>query len=168
MATLIQRLTLNGETAGEVAISQSEMQPCCTFDLSKSRVNDAALEVLHAYKLTGNFHINLEIILKHLGAFDDVRCEIAPISKLPYHPDCRHVTFRASKNIGTDRFNEIIRCLEAGIGFDSKRWWFGSRRRRPQSPHVPDQADRARSNVAAKPANQRSVKPQLLQRPARA
>ena len=105
MATLIQRLTLNSETAGRVAILQSEMQPCCTLDLSKSRANDAALEVLRAYKLTGNFHVNLEIILKHLGAFDEVTCEIAPISKLPYHPDCRHVTFRASKNIGTDRFN---------------------------------------------------------------
>ena len=162
MATLIQRLTLNGKTADGVAISQSEMLPCCTLDLSKSRANDAALEVLRAYKLTGNFHI-----LKHLGASNEVTCEIAPISKLPYHPDCRHVTLRASKNIGTNRFNEIIRCLETGIGFDSKRWWFGSRRRRPQSPHVPDQADRARSNVAAKPANQRSVKPQLLQRPAR-
>ena len=42
------------------------------------------------------------IAREHLGAFDEVTCEIAPISKLPYHPDCRHVTFRASKNIGTD------------------------------------------------------------------
>ena len=105
MATLIQRTTLDGETAGRKAISQSETQPCCTLELSKSRANDAVLNILQAYKLTGNFHVNLEIILKHLGAFDEVTCEIAPISKLPYHPDCRHVTFRASKNIGTDRFN---------------------------------------------------------------
>ena len=136
MATLIQRLTLNSETAGRVAILQSEMQPCCTLDLSKSRANDAVLEVLHAYKLTGNFYINLEIILKHLGAFDEVTYEIAPISKLPYHPDCRHVTFRASKSIGIDRFTEIIRRLDPWIGFDSRHWWFGSRPRRPQSRNV--------------------------------
>jgi hypothetical protein len=85
---------------------------------------------------TFNFHINLEIILKHLGVFDEIAFEIAPISKLPYHPDCRHVTFRASKNVGMDRFTEIIRCLDAWIGFNSRHWWFGSPRRRPQSRNV--------------------------------
>ena len=134
MGTLIRRTTPDAETAD--AGSQSEIQPCCMIDLSKSRTNDAALEILHAYKLTGNFHINLEIILKHLGAFDEVTCEIAPISKLPYHPDCRHVTLRASKNVGIDRFAEIIRCLDAWIGFHSRHWWIGSPRRRPQSRNV--------------------------------
>ena len=134
MATLVRRTTPDAETAD--AGSQSEIQPCCMIDLSKSRTNDAALEILHVYKLTGNFHINLEIILKHLGAFDEVTCGIAPISKLPYHPDCRHVTLRASKNVGIDRFAEIIRCLDAWIGFDSRHWWIGSPRRRPQSRNV--------------------------------
>jgi hypothetical protein len=136
MATLIQRTTLDVETAGGKVISQSETWPCCTLDLSKSRANEAALKILQAYKLTGNFHVNLEIILKHLGAFDEVTYEIAPISKLPYHPDCRHVTFRASKSIGIDRFTEIIRRLDPWIGFDSRHWWFGSRPRRPQSRNV--------------------------------
>src|SRR6516165_12722031 len=108
MATIIQRAMLQVETAGRKATSQSEPRPCCTIDLSKSRANDAALRILKAYKLTGNFHVNLEIILKHLGAVGDVIYEVAPMSTLPYHPDCRHVTFRASE-IGIDRFNEIIR-----------------------------------------------------------
>jgi hypothetical protein len=134
MATLIRRTTPGVETAD--AGLQSEIQPSYRIDLSKSRTNDAALKILHAYKLTGNFHINLEIILKHLGVFDEIAFEVAPISKLPYHPDCRHVTFRASKNVGMDRFTEIIRCLDAWIGFNSRHWWFGSPRRRPQSRNV--------------------------------
>jgi hypothetical protein len=134
MATLIRRTMSDVEAVD--AVSQSEIQPSYRIDLSKSRTNDAALKILHAYKLTGNFHINLEIILKHLGAFDEVTFEIAPISKLPYHPDCRHVTFRASKNVGMDRLTEIIRCLDAWVGFDSRHWWFRSPRRRPQSRNV--------------------------------
>ena len=83
MATIIQRAMLQVETAGRKATSQSEPRPCCTIDLSKSRANDAALRILRAYKLTGNFHVNLEIILKHLGAVGDVICEVAPMSTLP-------------------------------------------------------------------------------------
>jgi hypothetical protein len=151
MATIIQRAMLQVETVGGKATWQSEPRPCCTIDLSKSQANDAALRILRAYKLTGNFHVNLEIILKHLGAVGDVVYEIAPMSTLPYHPDCRHVTFRASENIGIDRFNEIIRRLDAWIGFDAKHWWFGSPQRRSQSHNVSDQAERA---IASQPWHQ--------------
>ena len=120
MATLIQQATLQVETPGRKATPQSEPRPSCTIDLSSSRANDAVLEILQAYKLTGNFHVNLEIILKHLGAFGEVIYEIAPMSMLAYHQDCRHVTFRASKNIGTDRFDEIIRRVDAWIGFGER------------------------------------------------
>jgi hypothetical protein len=120
MATLLQQATLQVETAGRKATSQSEPWRSCTIDLSSSRANDAVFEILQAYKLTGNFHVNLEIILKHLGAFGEVIYEIAPMSMLAYHRDCRHVTFRASKNIGTDRFDEIIRRLDAWIGFGER------------------------------------------------
>jgi hypothetical protein len=102
-------------------------QSTCTLDLSKSRAYDAALDILGAYKLTGNFHINLEIVLKSLGAFDKVTFEVEPKAKLPYHPfhpDCRHVVFRPSANLPLDRFGEIIRSIEARIGFDAAPpWW---------------------------------------------
>jgi hypothetical protein len=99
-------------------------QSSCTLDLSKSRAYDAALDILGAYKLTGNFHINLEIVLKSLGAFDKVTFEVEPKAKLPYHPDCRHVVFRPSANLPLDRFGEIIRSIEARIGFDAAPpWW---------------------------------------------
>jgi hypothetical protein len=98
--------------------------PSCTLHLSKSRACDAALEILRAYKLTGNFHVNLEIVLKSLGAFDKVTFEVEPKAKLPYHPDCRHVVFRPGTNLPLDRFGEIIRSIEARIGFDvAPPWW---------------------------------------------
>ena len=112
------------------AVGQAEasparsVSPSCTLDLSKSRAYDAALDVLGAYKLTGNFHINLEIVLKSLGAFDKVTFEVEPTAKLPYHPDCRHVVFRPYANVPMDRFNEIIRSIEERMGFDAALpWW---------------------------------------------
>jgi hypothetical protein len=152
MATLIQQATLQVETAGGKANSQSEPRPSCTIDLSKFRANDAALRILGAYKLTGNFHVNLEIILKHLSAFREVIYEVAPMSTLPYHPDCRHVTFRAGENIGSDRFKEIIRRLDVWIGFDAKHWWFGSAWRRLRSRNVSDQAEKVNASQPCRQA----------------
>ena len=54
-----------------------------TLDLSASRAYDSALEILGAYKLTGNFHLNLEIVLKDIDAFDRVTFEIEPRSSCP-------------------------------------------------------------------------------------
>jgi hypothetical protein len=92
-----------------------------TLELSKSRTYDAALEILGAYKLTGNFHVNLEIVVEALGARNDVAFEVRPVARLPYHPDCRHVEFRANANLSPDRFHEIIRSLLARVGFDVAR-----------------------------------------------
>ena len=92
-----------------------------TLDLSKSRAYDTALEILGAYKLTGNFHVNLGIVLEALGAQNDVAFEVQPVATLPYHPDCRHVEFRPKGNVSPDRFHEIVRLLEARVGFDATR-----------------------------------------------
>jgi len=110
-------------------------QSTSTLDLSKSQAYDAALDILGAYKLTGNFHINLESVLKSLGAFDKVTFEVEPKAKLPYHPDCRHVVFRPSANLPLDRFGEIIRSIEARIGFDVARP--GGSKTRPDITSVP-------------------------------
>jgi hypothetical protein len=128
MNTLVQQ-TMHIEIAESKTISQSEPPSArsssrsCILDLSKSRTNDAALQVLRAYKSTGNFHVSLEIVLKYLGAFDKVTHEIAPMSWLPYHPDCRHVVFRPNENIHMDEFGEIIRSIKARIGLDGAHWW---------------------------------------------
>jgi hypothetical protein len=112
------------------AVPQSEpaamrsVSPSCTLDLSKSRAYDAALEILGAYKLTGNFHVNLEIVLKDLRAFKKVTFDVEPTAKLPYHPDCRHVVFRPNANVSMDRFHEIIGSIKERIGFDAALpWW---------------------------------------------
>jgi hypothetical protein len=93
--------------------------PSATLDLSKSRAYDAALEILGAYKLTGNFHVNLEIVLGALGARDEVTFDVQPATTLPYHPDCRHVEFRANANVSPDRFHEIVRSITARLAFEA-------------------------------------------------
>jgi hypothetical protein len=94
----------------------------CALDLSKSRAHDAVLDILRAYKLTGNFHVNLEIVLKDIGVFDKVTYQIERNPKLSYSQDCRHVVFKPHENVPNDMFGEIIKSIKARIGFDAPRW----------------------------------------------
>jgi hypothetical protein len=87
-----------------------------TLDLSESRTYDAALDSLAAYKLTGNFLVNLEIVLKDLRVFDKVTFEIMPKTLLS---DCRHVEFRPACHVHRDRFDEIIRPIRNRIGVEA-------------------------------------------------
>jgi hypothetical protein len=91
------------------------------LELSEARTYDAALETLGAYKLTGNFPTELEIVLKDLRVFDKVTFDIKPKSQLS---DCRHVEFRPTDKVHRDRFAEIMRTIEKRIGADSTQpWW---------------------------------------------
>jgi hypothetical protein len=92
-----------------------------TLELSELRTYDAALETLGAYKLTGNFPTELEIVLKDLRVLDKVTFDIKPKSALS---DCRHVEFRPTDKVHRDRFAEIMRTIEKRIGADSTQpWW---------------------------------------------
>jgi hypothetical protein len=92
-----------------------------TLELSEARTYDAALETLGAYKLTGNFPTELEIVLKDLRVLDKVTFDIKPKSPLS---DCRHVEFRPTDKVHRDRFVEIMRTVEKRIGADSTQpWW---------------------------------------------
>ena len=92
-----------------------------TLELSETRTYDAALETLGAYKLTGNFPTELEIVLKDLRVLDKVTFDIKPKSPLS---DCRHVEFRPTDRVHRDRFTEIMRTVEKRIGADSTQsWW---------------------------------------------
>ena len=91
------------------------------LELSELRTYDAALETLGAYKLTGNFPTELEIVLKDLRVLDKVTFDIKPKSPLS---DCRHVEFRPTDKVHRDRFAEIMRTVEKRIGADSTQpWW---------------------------------------------
>jgi hypothetical protein len=84
------------------------------LNLSASRAYDSALEILGAYKLTGNFHINLEIILKDIDAFDKVTFEIEPRSPLPYSSNGRtaqreHSHERVQRNHGLPKRAHRVR-----------------------------------------------------------
>jgi len=95
--------------------------PSCMIEVSESRAYDCALEILDGYKLTGNFAVDLEIVLRNLGVRDKVTFEIGPKSLLS---DCRHVEFRANSDVPRDAFDEIIHSVRKQIGFDSALpWW---------------------------------------------
>jgi hypothetical protein len=98
--------------------SSDESDVSCKLDLSESRTYDCVLEILNAYKLTGNFLVNLEIVLKDLGVFERLSFEVKPKSLLS---DCRHVEFLAHGPVPTDEFNEIMRSIERRVGFDPAR-----------------------------------------------
>ena len=94
----------------------------CALDLSRSRAHDAVLDILRAYKLTGNFHVNLAIVLKDIGVFDKVTYQIERNPNLSYSRDCQHVVFKPNGNAPNDMFGEIIKSIKARIGFDAPRW----------------------------------------------
>jgi hypothetical protein len=95
--------------------------PSAALDLSKSRAYDASLEILGAYKLTGNFYVNLEIVLGALGARNEVTFDVQPAARLPYHPDCRRVELRAKPNVSPHRFDEIVQSVKARLAFEAAR-----------------------------------------------
>src|SRR6202451_3974433 len=107
-------------SAGKVWVPDSR-NICQTLDLSELRTYDAALETLGAYKLTGNFPTELEIVLKDLRVLDKVTFDIKPKSPLS---DCRHVEFRPTDKVHRDRFIEIMRTIKQRIGCDpTQPWW---------------------------------------------
>ena|SRR5579862_838110 len=92
-----------------------------TLELSEARTYDAALETLSAYKLTGNFSVDLEIVLKDMRVLDKISFEIKPKTLLS---DTRHVQFRPTSKVHLDRFADIVRSVKSRIGADSTRpWW---------------------------------------------
>jgi len=92
-----------------------------TLELSELRTYDAALETLGAYKLTGHFPTELEIVLKDLRVLDKVTFDIKPKSPLS---DCRHVEFRPTDKVHRDRFVEIMRTISKRLEADSTQsWW---------------------------------------------
>jgi hypothetical protein len=91
------------------------------LDLSESRAYHCALDILGDDKLNGDFHADLQIVLRDLGVFDKITYEIE--TKTPLS-DCRHVVFRPKDNVHADRFREITRSIKGRIGYDAKRpWW---------------------------------------------
>jgi hypothetical protein len=114
----------------------------CMLDLSRSRTHDAVLDILKAYKLSGNFHGNLETMLKHMGVFDMVSYQVEPNAALAF-PDCRHVVFTLKENAPGDGFDDLIAILKDRIGFDVP-WWVRSLRRLQPRAASADQMCRSR------------------------
>jgi hypothetical protein len=84
-------------------IATRESSRSSTLDLSRSRTHAAAFDVLKAYKLSGNFHSILEVVLKHMGVPGMVTHQILPRSVFSF-PDRRTVIFscdETSRAIGS-------------------------------------------------------------------
>jgi hypothetical protein len=92
-----------------------------TLELSESRTYDRALETLGAYKLTGNFPTELEIVLRDMRALGKVTFEIKP--KLRWS-DCRQVEFRPKAEIRNGHFDDIMRHIKNELGsVEQKPFW---------------------------------------------
>ncbi|HTP90746.1 MAG TPA: hypothetical protein VMJ52_03365 [Xanthobacteraceae bacterium] len=91
------------------------------LEISQSRTYDAALGILGAYKLTGHFPTEFEIVLRDLGVLDKVVFHIKPKSPLL---DTKHVVFRPTENAHLDEFAAIVRSIAKRIGSNpTRRWW---------------------------------------------
>jgi hypothetical protein len=84
-----------------------------TLDLSESRTHDAAMEALHAYKLSGNFPINLETVLHALHVSAELSFDVKPKRLFS---DCRKVEFMPKGRLDTDRFDRELRHIAHEIG----------------------------------------------------
>jgi hypothetical protein len=94
----------------------------CTLNLSRSRTHDAVLDILKAHKLSGNFHLNLEAVLKDMGFLDKVTYHVERNVALVWSRDCRRVVFSGNKNLPNAMFEDIMSRLTARLGFD-RPWW---------------------------------------------
>jgi hypothetical protein len=90
-----------------------------TLDLSESRAYDAALDITGAYKLTGNFVLDLELVLNDLDVLHKVAFEIKPKAPLSDH---RPVEFRPLAQLDERSFRAITQIVERRIGA-TPSWW---------------------------------------------
>jgi len=88
------------------------------LDVSESRAYDCALDILRVYKLSGNFPINLQIILKDLGALADISFVIEPRR---FYSDRRRVVFHPRGNVDANTFSAIMRSIKNRIGFGARQ-----------------------------------------------
>jgi hypothetical protein len=93
-----------------------------TLELSEVRTYDRALETLGAYKLTGNFPTELEIVLRDMRALNVLTFEI---KQKTGWSDCRQVEFRPKSCIRQQHFEDIVRNIENELGVveSSKPFW---------------------------------------------
>jgi hypothetical protein len=71
--------------------------------------------------LSGNFHANLDAVLKDMGIFDKLAYRTEPTPVLAY-PDRRQVVFRPNDNVPREMFDAIIDSIKVRIGFEDP-WW---------------------------------------------
>jgi hypothetical protein len=119
------------QPAGRVTLTRHHGRPCA-LDLSRSRTHYAALDILEAYKLSGNFHSNLGAVLKDMGVFNMLSYQVEPNAAFTF-PDRRHVVFTPAENASGDMFDHITAAIKVRIGFDAPWWLRQFRRLQPRA-----------------------------------
>src|SRR6516165_7577297 len=89
-----------------------------TLDISQSRAYDCALDILRAYKLSANFPINLQIVLKDARFLADVAFVIKPKR---FYSNRRRVVFWPRDNVDADAFSVMMRLIQDRIGYDAQQ-----------------------------------------------
>jgi hypothetical protein len=113
--------TLHSSASATKQQSADDQLSSRTLELSESRTYDRALETLCAYKLTGNFPTELEIVLRDMRVLGKVTFEIKP--KLRWS-DCRQVEFRPKAEVRRDHFDDILRLIKNELGsIEQKPFW---------------------------------------------
>jgi hypothetical protein len=91
------------------------------LEISKRLTYDLVLVILHAYKLTGHFPTELEIVLKHLGATDKVFYEIKPKKAFS---DSYPVMFWPKPGLSAGDFQQVIDLINDKVGACAAApWW---------------------------------------------
>jgi hypothetical protein len=101
------------------------------LDLSRLRAYDAVLDILQVYKLSGNFHGNLDTVPRDMGVFDTVTYRVEPNHVLDFS-DCRHVVFTGDEHLPDAVFDGIMASIKTRIGFDAPWWVRQLRQLRPR------------------------------------
>jgi hypothetical protein len=93
----------------------------CALNLSRTRTHDAVLDILNVYKLSGNFHSNLDAVLNDMGYCDIVTYRVEPGPAFAFQ-DCRHVVLTLNDGVPAALLGEVAGAMKARIGFDAP-WW---------------------------------------------
>jgi hypothetical protein len=108
------------QPAGQAVTARSRSRSHA-LDLSRSRTHDAALDILKAYKLSGNFHFNLDTVLKDMGVFEMITYRVEPHPVLDFS-DRRRATFTGGEHVPDAVFDGFIASIKTRIGFDTPLW----------------------------------------------
>ena len=93
-----------------------------TIMVSRYKIDDVARNLLGAYKLDRKWARDFPLVMEHLLTGGEVEYTEPGVDAVQENretgrvPDCFYITFTARRTTSIDRFNSIIKMVEAKIG----------------------------------------------------